>query len=309
MKFKKPKFWDYRRVSFLSVLLYPFSLIYLLSFFLIKIFENRKKFQIPTICIGNIYLGGTGKTPLAREVFNIIKSFQKNPAYIKKSYDYLHDEIKMLKKTGKVYTSKNRGESISLSMANNHDVAILDDGFQDFSIKPNFSILCFNSKQLIGNGFVLPSGPLRENFKSIERANCIVINGCKNLKFENKINESLGRDKKIFIFYSKYRIENIENFQNREITAFAGIGNPQNFFELLKDNNLQVKRSLSFPDHHKYSQNDFNEILKDKSNKLVTTEKDYFRMSDEHKKLCDYVEVSLEIQNKEKFKNLIKKYL
>ena len=309
MKYKKPKFWDNRGISFLSILLYPFSLIYLFSFFLVKLFKIRKKFQIPVICIGNIYLGGTGKTPLAKEILNITKSFQKNPAYIKKSYDYLYDEIKMLKKTGKIFTSKSRAESISLSIENNHDIAILDDGFQDFSIKPNFSILCFNSKQLIGNGFVLPSGPLRENFKAIERANCIVINGNKNLEFENKINKTLRHNKKIFIFYSNYKIENLKNFQNKEITAFAGIGNPQNFFELLTENNIQIRRSLSFPDHHKYSQNDFNKILGDKSTKVVTTEKDFFRMSEEQQKLCDFIKVSLEIQNKEEFKNLIKKYL
>ena len=309
MKYKKPKFWDNRGISFLSILLYPFSLIYLFSFLVVKLFKVRRKFQIPIICIGNIYLGGTGKTPLAREVFNITKSFQKNPAYIKKSYDYLYDEIKMLKKTGKIFTSKSRVESISLSIENNHDIAILDDGFQDFSIKPNFSILCFNSKQLIGNGFVLPSGPLRENFKAIERANCIVINGNKNLEFENKINKTLRHNKKIFIFYSNYKIENLKNFQNKEITAFAGIGNPQNFFELLTENNIQIRRSLSFPDHHKYSQNDFNKILGDKSTKVVTTEKDFFRMSGEQQKLCDFVKVSLEIQNKEEFKNLIRKYL
>ena len=309
MKFKKPKFWDYQKISILSILLFPFSLIFLLSIFLLRIFKTRRKFQIPIICIGNIYLGGTGKTPLAREVFNITKSFQKKPAYIKKSYDYLYDEIKMLKKTGKIFTGMSRKECIYLCIENKHDVAILDDGFQDFSVKPDFSILCFNSKQLIGNGFVLPSGPLRENFNAIKRANCIVINGDKNLEFEKKINESLGQDRKISIFYSKYKIKNITNFQHKEITAFAGIGNPQNFFELLKENNIQIKRSLSFPDHYEYSQNDFNKILGDKSTKLLTTEKDYFRMSDQQKKLCDYIEVSLEIQNIEEFKNLIKKYL
>ena len=67
----------------------------------------------------------------------------------------------MLKKNGKTFTHKSRKKAISSLISNNHNVAILDDGFQDFSIKKNFSILCFNSKQLIGNGFVIPSGPLR----------------------------------------------------------------------------------------------------------------------------------------------------
>ena len=68
----------------------------------------------------------------------------------------------MLEKTGKVFSDKDRAKSISLSIANNHNVVILDDGFQDFSIKSNFSILCFSSKQLIGNGLTIPSGPLRK---------------------------------------------------------------------------------------------------------------------------------------------------
>ena len=123
-----------------------------------------------------------------------------------------------------------------------YDVAVLDDGFQDFTVKKDFSILCFNSKQLIGNGLLIPSGPLRESFNSILRANCIVINGDKNLEFENKIKKTFKKEVKIF--YSKYKIKNIENLQNKEIIAFAGIGNPSNFFDLLKENNLNLKKSI-----------------------------------------------------------------
>ena len=124
----------------------------------------------------------------------------------------------MLEKKGKVYTSKNRVTSISLSVNNNYNVAILDDGFQDFSIKPDLSILCFNSKQLIGNGFVIPSGPLRENLSSISRAECIVINGEKNFDFENKIKKI---NKELKIFYSKYKIKNPEKLKNKKFIAFA----------------------------------------------------------------------------------------
>jgi len=272
------------------------------------------------MCVGNIYLGGTGKTPLAREIFNIVKSLNKNPAFIKKSYTYLNDEIKMLKRTGKIYTSKNRATSISLSVSNNYDIAILDDGFQDFSIKPNLSVLCFNSKQLIGNGFVIPSGPLRENFSSIKRADCIFINGDKNLEFENKIKEV---NKSVNIFYSKYKVKNLDKFKNKKVVAFAGIGNPQNFFDLLMENNINVKKTISFPDHHNYSERDYSNLIADKfmfSNieikkendhdvLLLTTEKDYSRLNDKMKKNFDYVEVDLEIDDKNKFINLIKSKL
>ena len=97
MKLKKPKFWVTPKISFLAILLYPISLLILLFSYFSKT-KSPKKFHIPIICIGNIYLGGTGKTPLAMEIYKITKSLGKKPAFIKKKYDYLEDEIKMLKK-------------------------------------------------------------------------------------------------------------------------------------------------------------------------------------------------------------------
>ena len=204
MNLKKPKFWDYKKPNFFAYLLLPFS--YLLK--LINLFRKKNKFDKPkiiTICVGNIYLGGTGKTPLAAEIFKFLKSNGKKPSFIKKYYNYLDDEINMLKEIGDTFYAKNRLSAIGQSISNGNDVAILDDGFQDFSIKPNFSILCFSSKQLIGNGFVIPSGPLRESLSAILRADCIVINGNKTketLEFEKKINTKFKR-KKLPFFYSK----------------------------------------------------------------------------------------------------------
>jgi tetraacyldisaccharide 4'-kinase len=308
MKFKKPTFWDNPRISIWSVLLFPISIIYLVINFIIKIFKTQKKFSIPVICVGNIYLGGTGKTPLVRKIFDISKSLGKNPAFIKKYHYYLLDEISMLEKTGKVYTFKKRDKSIISASENKHNAVILDDGFQDFSIRPDFSIICFNSKQSLGNGFVIPSGPLREPLSAISRANCVVINGVKNLELENKLNKVLANSK-IPIFYSRYIIKNIEKLQNKEIIAFAGIGSPTNFFDLLKENNLNVKKFYSFPDHYNYTQKDFNKIKGDSSAVIVTTEKDYYRLNDKQKQNFNYVEVSLEIENQSKFKDLIKQCL
>ena len=312
MQFKKPLFWDYKKASFLSILLYPFSIIYLVLNWITKIktyFKNYKKSSIPVICVGNIYIGGTGKTPLVREIFNITKSLGKNPAFVKKYYNYLSDEISMLQNTGKVYTNHRRQESISLSASDNYDVAILDDGFQDFSLKPDFSILCFNSKQMIGNGQLIPSGPMRERLNSIKRANCIIINGEKNLEFEKKISTILEHKKTFHIFYSNYKISNVEKFKNKEITAFAGIGNPENFFDLLNKYSLNIKKTHSFPDHHNYSEKDFKKIIDDNSTKIITTEKDYYRINETQKQKCEYVKIDLEIENKDKFKEIIKSYL
>ena len=308
MNFKKPKFWDYSKLSFWSIILYPLTILFLFSSLLVKLLNSQKKFPIPIICVGNIYVGGTGKTPLALEIFKIIKSNEKNPGFIKKGYNYLYDEIQMLKKIGETFTNKNRKKAISSLILSGHDVAILDDGFQDFSIKKDFSILCFNSKQLVGNGFIIPSGPLRESFSSIKKADCIFINGDKNLEFENKIKEV---NKDIKIFYSIYKIKNQHKFKNKKVIAFAGIGNPSNFFNLLKENNINVKKTFSFPDHHNYSEKDYNYLLglKEQDGLLVTTEKDYSRLNDKMKKSFEYAETDLEIENKSEFINLIKNKL
>lgn len=313
MRFKKPKFWDIKTISIFTIILFPISAIYLLLIWLNKlksIFKNYNK-SCRTICVGNIYVGGTGKTPLAIEIFKFVKSKGRNPSFIKKYYKYLKDEIRMLQEIGDTFSDKDRITAINQSLKNGNDIVILDDGFQDYSIKPDFSILCFSSKQLIGNGFTIPSGPMRERLNSVLRADCIVINGDKTeetLEFEKKISKNL-KEKKLHIFYSKYKIKDIENLKNKEIIAFAGIGNPSNFFELLKENKLNLKKTYSFPDHYNYSDEDFDNLTADKSVKIITTKKDYLRLNEKQKEICDYVEINLEIENKDKLENLINSFL
>ncbi len=307
MNFKKPKFWDHSGLSFWSIILYPFSLLFLFASLVIKILKIQKKFPIPIICVGNIYVGGTGKTPLAKEIFQITKSLGKNPAFIKKYYSYLDDEINMLQKTGKTFFLNRRKDSIEALIKNGYNLAILDDGFQDLSIYKNFNIVCFNQKQWTGNHFVIPAGPLREKLSALKRADCILINGNKDTKIENQIYKV---NKSAKIFYSKYKALDIDKFKEKKICAFAGIGNPSNFFELLKENNLNLVNKFSFSDHHDYSYTEIENMVK-KFNDciLLTTEKDYCRIPlDSILKgfKIEYLKIRLEIENKDNFIKLIK---
>ena len=308
MLIKKPRFWDSEKISIYSIILYPISIIYFFLLSIIKKFKKNQNFEIPIVCVGNIYLGGTGKTPLVYEIYNILNSIGKNPAIIKKYYNYLEDEISLLKSKSIVFSEKNRSLAIKELIENKYDTAIMDDGFQDFSIQKNFSILCFNEKQWIGNGLLIPAGPLRENLKSLSKANCIFINGKKNTNIEKQINKIKENN----IFYTKYVPKNISNFSNKKIIAFAGIGNPINFFELIKDNNLNLIDYRSFPDHYNFSEKDLNDlILKAKNNDaiLLTTEKDYFRINNSFKNSIEKLEVKLEIENKDNFIKLLKENL
>ena len=309
MNFFKPKFWDKNKISFFSILLFPSSLLIKFLSFLKRSFTKTQQCSIPVICVGNIYLGGTGKTPLSIKIFSILKNLNMNPVFIRKKYDSFQDEVNLQKQVGPTYQSTKRIEALKEAIQNNANVAILDDGFQDYSINKNLSIVCFNEKQWVGNGLVIPAGPLREDLSALKRANCVIINGKKNINIENKI---FSKNGKIKIFYSNYKPQNIVDFQNKKIIAFAGIGNPENFFDLLKDNKLNIIETIKFPDHHKYSEKELENLLnkiKENNTVLLTTEKDYFRISGNYKKNIQYIKIKIEIENKNQFIEEIKKII
>ena len=309
MKLKKPLFWS-KNNNLFSFILFPFSLLIQLLFFFKNIFLKTKKISIPVICVGNIYLGGTGKTPLSIEIVRILKKFNMAPVLVKKFYTDQFDEIDLINSKN-IEIIKNSSRYIALKEAEERGFksVVLDDGFQDHSIYKDLSILCFNEKQLIGNGFTIPAGPLREPLSALRRSKIILINGKKNEDFENKI-KSINNE--INIFYSKYIAQNSNKFLNENILAFAGIGNPENFFDLLKENNINVEKKISFPDHYNYSKKELDKLLKiSKENnlKLLTTEKDFFRIKHFNTTDIDYLTIKLEIINEELFEKELKRHL
>ena len=310
MKLNKPKFWDYKKLNFLGILLLPLTFPIIINNFILKIRTKKKSSKIKSICVGNIYIGGTGKTPLSIEIVRILKKFNLAPVLIKKFYKDQIDEINLINSKN-IEIIKNSSRYIALKEAEERGFKsiVLDDGFQDHSIYKDLSILCFNEKQLIGNGFTIPAGPLREPLSALRRSKIILINGKKNEDFENKI-KSINNE--INIFYSKYIAQNSHKFLNENILAFAGIGNPENFFDLLKENNINVEKKISFPDHYNYSKKELDKLLKiSKENnlKLLTTEKDFFRIKHFNITDIDYLTIKLEIINEELFEKELKKHL
>ena len=178
-----------------------------------------------------------------------------------------------------------------------------------YPIKFFFYINFFNEKQWIGNGFVIPSGPLREKLNALKRCNYVFINGNQNLEFEKTINRF---NPEIKVFYTQYKLTNLDDIINRKVLAFAGIGSPENFFDLLKNNNIEIIETLKFPDHYNYKKIDItnlNERARELDACLVTTEKDYFRLSNEDKKNIKYLKFELLIDKKEEFINELKKII
>ncbi len=307
MNLKKPKFWN-SKFSILPYLLLPLSLLVLIYNFLKRNIVSKKKFKIPIICIGNIYVGGTGKTPASILIAQEISKKGKNPVIVRKFYKKHLDEHNLIKANyDNFILNKDRVKGIKIAESSKFDAVILDDGFQDFKLKKDLNIICFNSNQLIGNGFVMPSGPLRDSLSSLKNANIVLINGDTNNEFENKI---LKVNNKIKIFYSYYKPLNLEEFKNKKLLAIAGIGNPENFFRLIENYKLQIDKKLAFSDHHNYSNKEIQEIIdmaKRERLHIIMTEKDYFKVNKFKIKNANYLKLSLEILKKEELMKIVSK--
>ena len=308
MKISKPKFWDKKNLTFFSFILLPFSYIYRLILVIIKSFKKERNYSIPIICVGNIYIGGTGKTPICIKLKNLLDD-KRVPIIIKKNYKNQKDEIDLIKKYSKLLVCGDRNDGIISAIEKKYDTAILDDGFQDFSIKKNLNILCFNGAQQIGNGQVLPAGPLREGLSSLKIANIIMINGEKDTEFEFKLRKYNNNLK---FFYFSYIFKKFEEFENRKLIAFAGIGNSINFFSLLKKNRLNVVREITFPDHYDYTDKDLEKLIEIENQnkaKLITTEKDFLRINSFQRKRFGYVSINVKIENQDALMSEIYKIL
>ena len=311
MKLKKPKFWDYKNPNFLAYLLLPFSYLVILISFL-KSKKQLRVQRIKTICIGNIYIGGTGKTPLSIKISNILNNLNFKTAFVKKNYYDQIDEQKILSSKGKFFCENNRIDALEKAINENIDIAIFDDGLQDRQISYHISFVCFNSQNWIGNGLVLPSGPLRESLKSLKKYDGVFLNGNGEEVTEIKsviknINPNLE------IFEAEYLPLNTEKLdQNQNYLAFSGIGSPDTFIKTLKKNNFKIVKSLDFPDHYNYSNQDLikiKETAKKLNAKIITTEKDYNRLNKLNSEGIEYLKIELKIINEKELINFLNKKL
>ena len=303
MKLIKPKFWETK--NFISLILYPLSAVTLLINFLKK-FSIRKTFEIKTICIGNIFIGGTGKTSLAIEINELLRN-KFRTVFIKKNYKNQIDEINLLKNKGKIISSSNREGAILAASKKKYQVAILDDGLQQKNINYNLRIACFNSEYGLGNEFTLPAGPLRENLSVIKNYDLIFLNGEKNNKKILSKFKSINKDLKIF--EGKYKPLNLKKFNlKKKYLMFCGIGNPHEFEQTLIKYKFNVSEKIIFPDHHKFSNIDLKKLNYNASRDnltLITTEKDFFRLNKAQRKNIKFLKIKLEIKNREKLKKIL----
>ena len=313
MKFKKPKFWDYKNPNFLSYLLLPLTFPLIINnFFLQSKKRNVPHSKIKKICIGNIYVGGTGKTPLVIKIYQILDQLGLKTAVIKKFYKDHEDEQKILNENTKLYCLKNRVLALNEAIKDDKNIAIFDDGLQDRSLNYDLRFVCFSSMKWIGNGLLIPAGPLREKIESILKYDVAFING--NEVDNSKLKLLISKfNKNIQIFEAHYFPTNIDQFNTSEkYIVFSGIGNPQTFKETLLKNNFNILEEIIFPDHHDYTQADIDKIklqAKKLNAKIITTEKDFVKINSEKNSEIKFLKVEFKIKNEKELITYLKLHI
>lgn len=285
-RFKEPLFW-YKK-SVLAYILSPLGFLYQWGSALRLKFRKGYQSELPVICIGNVNVGGVGKTPLVLWVADYLKEKGYVPHIITRGYgrkrkgdfqvnashtvEDVGDEAMLMHQYHPVWVADSREETAKLVKKSDATHILLDDGMQDPALCKDLTICVVDGKMGFGNGFGIPAGPLRESIKSAtKRIDMFCIMG--------KVNSTFSFGKPVCNAFLESVIE--EKTQGKKAIAFAGIGRPEKFFESLTA--IECVEKVGFPDHYVYSSRDI-EQLRQKAKKenafLVTTEKDFVRIPD-----------------------------
>lgn len=309
--FKSPKFWEDEESVWTKVLL-PVSDVY--SFFSRMKLNNTssERVSIPVVCVGNVVLGGAGKTPTVELVCSILKEFGYNPhiltggygGYIKNvvkvdpsKHYYLQvgDEALLSSMVSPTWIGRNRVNSAKAAILSGADILVMDDGFQNNSLQKDFKILVIDSKQGIGNGHLFPAGPLRESVESaVMKSDIVFIVGEKNSGIEDIV-RSINPN--VSVCYGRTHVtDGIEQLKWEKVIGFCGLGYPEKFKCTILDNGLQLEDFIAFSDHHPYTITEIQKLIKASKNtgaKLVTTRKDYIKIPDVFKNDINVIDIKM----------------
>ena len=310
------KIWKSK--NFFSLLLFPFSILYYLCFIIYKISNKEKKCNIPVLCVGNITLGGAGKTPTVIEMRQILtKNFKKifvltrgykgtakGPLIVSKDHSFheVGEESLLHSHFGLTCVSKKKFLGAKFCEAQGGKLIIMDDGLQSIDIKKDCKVLVIDSEYGFGNKNIFPSGPLREPINSgIKNCDLILIIGNNSNIFEKNM---IPKQK---VFMAKKEIS-IESCKNKNLFVFSALGNNANFHNSLLHSGFTIKRIKSFSDHYIFKKNDILSILniaKKENLTVVCTKKDYIKVPEEFKNKIKPVNLNLKIEKKKKFEKKV----
>lgn len=322
----QPKFWKVK--SLLAFLLLPFALLYWLVSVVRSVVTKKYHAKIPVICVGNVTVGGAGKTPVVLAITELLVAKGKKVAIASRGYkgdikiptqvdkarhtvNSVGDEPLMLAKIAPTYISAKRPLAIKMAEKNRADVVIMDDGLQNYTVAKDISFLVIDGKYGLGNGFIMPAGPLREGIASgISKVDAVIVVGSDDTGILKHPALSFKAAPPIIIASLKPHGKLPD--KNKKYLAFAGIGNPDKFFATLEENGYNVAERIVFADHYTYTNSDINNLIhkaEEIGAELITTEKDEVRLSLIDRKKIQVLPVRIEWENPDIIKNLLEQKL
>ena len=316
MKLTEPKYF-YKKWG-ISTLLLPLSLVYMFADRLNHLLSRPYKSRAKVICVGNIVLGGVGKTPIVIEIIKHLLKKNIRVGVISRGYGGTLSSNTPIIVDTKKYTGSEIGDepyliaskfkNVPVCICKNRataakfledkiDVIIMDDGFQNYKLKKDVKIAVFDGISGIGNGYIFPAGPLRQVVKSgLKDVNLAIIMRAKNQPLENKI-----RGRRIKIIFGKTIPESkLCNFKGSSVISFAGIGKPQKFYKTLSDAGIKIVDKIDFPDHYSYTAEDIamlKNLGKIKNLPVLTTMKDYVKIPAKDKKNFTPIDIEVKFDN------------
>ncbi|WP_295338271.1 tetraacyldisaccharide 4'-kinase [Flavobacterium sp.] len=302
-------------MTWLRKLLYPIAVLYgfitsIRNYLYDKGILKSHAFDVPIIAVGNLSVGGTGKTPQIESLIRLLSPYYKvatlSRGYKRKSKGFIladvHSNAEQLgdepyqyfKKFPQIQVAvdadRRNGITQLLAQKDKPEVILLDDAFQHRKVKAGFYILLTAYDDLFCDDWMLPTGNLRESRSGAERADMIIVTKCPNTISEiaqEKIRQKIGLDKPIFFSFVDYDNKIYNTSGSLEVSVIkkqakvllAGIAKPKPFFDFLKTENDSV---ITYPDHHHFTESDIEAIKKQANEKIIiTTEKDFVRLEAE----------------------------
>lgn len=256
--------------------------------------------SVPVICVGNLTLGGAGKTPAALAIANLLAQQGEQPFFLTRGYGgalagpvkvdpAVHsaadvgDEPLLLARQAPTVVAHDRAAGAMLAAAEGADVIVMDDGLQNPSLEKDIAIAVVDARRGIGNGQVFPAGPLRAPLPAqLGQVDALLVVGERPQRATDIVGKARGRN--IPVVQGQLRLDAtaLKAIGRKKVLAFAGIGDPEKFFSALAAADIEAAIEESFPDHHYYSEDDAHRLIAradERALTLVTTEKDFVRLS------------------------------